>query len=239
MDHGPGLAADIVRHPDHTDMFTWRRKRTGQTTSGSGHSRDASAYNPAYAQSQDYHYDRPDPDLTKFRRLEAIVDVNPFKAKHRLETGHPDTTYRTDFRNFYPERLDAQYLTTSTQSPRSRTFIESQKRAPVDPLRGQIRPNPFDIESRQLIGVEEDIDSIYRHDYIDHANPPIRKGERRRETTETLPSWDTYIPDKPRKTDLNPFDLSVRGPVPSKFSTLYRDNYVDFLQREPMRTLDD
>jgi hypothetical protein len=200
---------------------------------------DTSVYNPAYAQTRDYHYDQEEPDLKQYRRLEAVVDVNPFKAKHRIDPGKQDSTYRTYFRNFYPPPLEARYRTPEEKSPRSRTFLESQRAAPVDALRGQIDPNPFHIESRTLTGVREDINSLYRQDYIDYANPPLRKGERRPGTTETVPTWENYRPDKKRPTDLNPFDLSVRGPVATGFSTVYRDNYVDFMQREPMRTLDD
>jgi hypothetical protein len=186
---------------------------------------------------RDYHYERDEPDLSKFRRLEAVMDVNPFKAKHRIDPGKQNSTYRTDYRNFYPEKLDPQYRLSSTE--RERTVLEAQRTVTVDPLRGQIHPNPFHIESRQLKGIEDDINSIYRQDYVDHANPPRRKGERPFGAGESLESWETYKPDKPRKTDLNPFDIAVRGKVPSNMSTISRDNYVDFLQREPMRTLDD
>jgi hypothetical protein len=239
VNHGPGLNADLLKPIDHDDMFTWRKKRTVRPTTASNHSSNTSIYNPAYAQTRDYHYERDDPDLTKFRRLEAVVDVNPFKAKHRIDPGKQDSSYRTAFRNFYPEKLDPQYRMSSTESARSRAFLEGQREESVDPLKGQIHPNPFHIESRKLKGVEEDINSIYKKDFVDPGNPPLRKGERRRRNEETLPNWETYRPDKPRVTDLNPFDFAVRGKVPSNMSTISRDNYVDFFQREPIRRLDE
>jgi hypothetical protein len=223
----------MIRNPDHKDMFTWRRKRTGRSTYSRRHNRDASIDNPDHSQTRDYHYERDEPDLTRIRRLESIVDVSPFKKKYRDNPGKQNSTHRTDFRNFYPTPAEQNTTTWSLTSPRSRVLPESQP-PPANPLQGQINANLFDIESRNLLGFDREIDSLYRQDYTDHTNPPLKK-----RTTAAEPNWDTYRPDKPRKTDLNPFDLSVRGKVPSNMSTLYRDAYVDFMQRVPMRTLDD
>jgi hypothetical protein len=98
---------------------------------------------------------------------------------------------------------------------------------------------PFDIESRQFLGVKDDIRSVYRRDYIDFANPPVQRGAKRPQTSASLPSWESYRPEKVTATDQNPFNFAVRGPVTDRISTIYRDNFVDFIDRQTIRTLDD
>jgi hypothetical protein len=69
-------------------------------------------------------------------------------------------------------------------------FLDAQRTYPVDSLPGQISRDPFDIESRKLLVGDEDVDTTYGQDCVDYANPPKRKGDRRR-VDEPTATWET------------------------------------------------
>jgi hypothetical protein len=240
VDHGAGVSGELIKHPDHRDIFRWRDPRTGKTTSATGHSRAASVLNPNYSQNQDYSMDRPDPDITKRQKIEQLVDVNPFKPRYRTDPGKQDTTYRTYFRNFFPAPPDPRYSLSSRLSGGGDTFAEAQRpRTSLPDLRSQINQFPFDIESRKLMEVPDDINSTYRTDYVDFEKTPARRSASRRPRTTAaiaIPASQPFVDDK--DAEFNAHDFSVR-PGGLKPSTIYRDNYVNFMKGHKLRTLND
>jgi hypothetical protein len=245
VDHGKGQTMDLVKHPDHGDIFHWRNGRTGKSSYRASYNFGTSVHDPSYSRPTDYSYGRPEPDPTKHRHLEQIVDVNPFRPQHRQSQKFRGTsTYRHEFRNFFPTvsgdehgRLADRPATVATAS-RSITFGAPEVRATTIP---QINPFPFDIESRQVLAHPTDdpeMNSTYRQDFIDFDNPPQSRTRSLGSPLTTM-SWADYKPDKNPASEPNPFDFSVRGKVRDCWSTNYRDNYVDFMQREEMRPLDD
>jgi hypothetical protein len=160
--------------------------------------------------------------------------VNPFRPQHRQSHKFRGTsTYRDEFRNFFPD--DRPRPATAA---RSVTFGPPQDRGTTVP---QVNPFPFDIELRHVLespADEPEIDSTYRSDYIDFDNPPQSRTRSLPRPLTTM-SWAEYTPDRRPASQANPFDFAVRGKVSERWSTNYRDNYVDFMQREEMRQLED
>jgi hypothetical protein len=223
IDHGKGQTMGIVKHPDHSDMFHWRKPRTAKSSYTSAHDFGATVHGPKYEKTMDYSYGRPDPDLTKFRRLEQAVDVNPFRSQFRpSQEFRSNSTYREEFVDYHPAMSEAEHnrlaSRPATTTGRSVTFgsPDGGKGVRVP----QVNPFPFDIESRKALGLgqpppdEPEIDSTYRHDFVDHDNPPAWKAAQQTRsgtTPMTTTSWAEYVPDRKVPTDQNPFNFSVRG----------------------------
>jgi hypothetical protein len=251
VDPGQGQTMGIVKHPDHDDMFHWRKPRAAKSSYTAAHDFGTTVHDPSYSTTSDYSYGRPDPDLTKFRRLEQQVDVNPFRTQFRpSQEFQSNSTYREEFVSYFPTMSEAERRRAgqrpTTGTGRTVTFGTPVERKGVQV--SQVNPFPFDIESRKAIGLgqpppdEPEIDSTYRQDFIVFDNPPPAKAAHQSRSGNrplTTTSWAEYIPDRKVATDHNPFDFSVRGRVSDRLSTDYRDNYVNFMARETVHELDD
>jgi hypothetical protein len=217
-DRGAGTSAGWGQHADHKDIFDFRRPRAPKTTYRSSHHYGTTVYSPHYNKTVDYSRERPDPDAAAFRRLENAVDVNPFRSRDRQsQRFNSNSVYRTEFVNYFP-----------AQPPVPKQPLPREAEPPRQPVKviPSVPQLPFDIESRHPQD-EDKIISTYRKDFDDPRE------------TGNPPTWDRYVPDRRPPTDLNPFDIAVGGRVKGGMSTIYRDNYVDFTQREGMRDLPD
>jgi hypothetical protein len=194
--------------------------------------------NPAFVPREDYSMERPDPDLTRLRKIGEQVDVNPFRPKWRTEQPVPNSTYRTYFRNFFPAPADAKYTLSSPRKVGGGTFTDTQR--PVTASQNalaQINPMPFDIESRKFMGIRDDINSTYRKDYIDFDKTPVRKDQsKRRSTAVGTQASRPYHGDVEGDISAHNFTVRPGGYSPS---TIYRDNYVNFMRGQHLRTIDE
>jgi hypothetical protein len=97
---------------------------------------------------------------------------------------------------------------------------------------------PFDIESRKFMGIRDDMDSTYRRDYIDFEKTPVRRDQSRPRTTGSIGSQASRPYHGDVDGDISAHNYAVR-PGGCRPSTIYRDNYVNFMRGHQLRTIDD